>query len=193
MKMIEIYKLKPKPKRVAAVGERLFKMYLEAKKNELKNDLATDWFGRWLARLLTYTALDGVESISVKRYDGTSITIYVKNRASGYNVFANTENSEVGSYIGIGTSNTPPSKQDNALLGEVTRQKATASYVDGTDVVSVSASFSLASDTDIWEVGLYYKMYTGAGQLVLLDRTVLSAPVTFPANTPMSVVYKFAI
>jgi hypothetical protein len=130
-------------------------------------------------------------TFTVVNTGGTSITPYAK-RSVGQALFNDTYSADCGSYIGVGTSNVAPTKQDIALKAEVVRNPASANYTDGGDRVTISASFTLASTTNINEVGLYWKQ----GQPVniwLLDRTVLSTPVTFPANTAMLVAYVLAV
>jgi len=195
--MVEIYQLKPKPRRVAQVGEELFNEYLDKKRRLLKNDLGTDWFGRFLASLFTHVGVDDRLSFEATAKNGSSYTIYTMKNVSNYSFFNNTYYSDVGVFIAVGTSNTAPTKTDYALGNEVACEPATSKYNDGSDYVIVSASFTLAQDTDIYEVGLFYRMnYSVSSPYVcdvLLDRTVLDSPVTFPANTPMLVAYKIAI
>jgi len=191
MRMIEIWRLKPVPRKVAAVGEELFNEYLRKREELLKNDLGTDWFGRMLAAFLKNTAKGVIESFTVTDVTGTSRAPNAKNSAS-YSMINSTYNADAGCYIGIGTGTTAPGKSDYKLVNEVARNPASATYTDGSNIVSVSATFTLTVDTAIWEVGLYWK--DGYNVWIwLLDRTVLSQSVTFPANTPMMVSYNFAI
>jgi len=196
MRMLEIWRLAPKPRRVCAIGEELFKRYLEEKKRSLKNDLGTDWFGRFLAALFKNTPLSGSETFDAYDTSGASHTIEVKFYARSYQ-FNATGDCDVGCYIGIGTGTTAPTKTDYKLASEVERKAASASYTDGGDYVKVCASFTLSTTTTIWEVGLYYKCgydHGGSvGPIILLDRTVLDSGVDFEAGVPMGVCYKIAI
>jgi hypothetical protein len=192
MRMIEIWRLKPEPKKVASVGEELFYEYLRKKKELYPNDLGTDWFGRMMAAFFKNTARSAIESFTVTDVTGATRTSKAKFSYSGVNAMNNTHNYDAGCYIGIGTGTAVPKKSDYKLVSEVARSPASATYTDGGDSFVVSATFSLASDTDIWEVGLYWRDGFN-GWIWLLDRTVLSSSVRFPANTPMVVAYRFAI
>jgi hypothetical protein len=191
MRMIEIWRLKPEPRKVASVGEELFYEYLRKREELLKNDLGTDWLGRMLAALLKNTVKGATESITVTDVTGASRVPNAKSNVYA-SIINSTYNYDAGCYIGVGTGTTLPAKSDYKLASEVARSPASATYTDGSSIVSVYASFTLTSDTDIWEVGLYWKDGYN-GWIWLLDRTVLSSAVRFPANTPMLVSYNFAI
>jgi hypothetical protein len=191
MRKIEIWRMRPVPRKVATIGEELFEEYLRKKQELLKNDLGTDWFGRLMAMLFRNDAKGAVSGFGVVDVTGASRTIYAKN-SSVANMFNSTYYYDSGCYIGIGTGTTPPTKQDYKLASEVARMAAGATYADGGTSFNVSATFSLSSDTQITEVGLFWKDGYN-GYIFLLDRTLLDPPVTFPANTPMVVNYVFAI
>jgi hypothetical protein len=191
LRKIEIWRMEPVPRKVAAAGEELFDMVNRLRREQMPNDLGTDWFGRMLAAIFRNQPAYSELTFTVLNTAGSTITPYAK-RSMNYNMFNDTASEDCGAYIGVGTSTITPQKQDTALNDEVARNPASADYIDGADSVSVSASFTLASTTDINEVGLYWKQ--GANVNVwLLDRTVLTTPVTFPANTAMLVAYVFAI
>jgi len=189
LRKIEIWQLEPRPRKVASVGEELFEEYLEKKRRLLPNDLGTNWFGRMMAT--TFRNSKAVIYFTVVDVTGASRSI-CERYGVGAALFNSNYNYDCGAYIGVGTGTTPPTRTDYKLESEVSRQPATAVFTDGADTFAVSATFSLASDADIWEIGLYWKEGTN-GWVWLLDRTVLSSPVRFPANTPMSVAYVFAI
>jgi hypothetical protein len=191
MRMIEIWRLKPEPRRVCAVGEELFEEYLRKKKELYPNDLGTDWFGRMMAALFKNDPRATTSTFTVTDVTGTARSLPAK-RNVGVSLFNDTSGYDCGSYIGVGTGTAAPTKTDIKLASEVARNPASATYTDGGDSFVVSATFSLASDTDIWEVGLYWKEGY-SGYIWLLDRTVLSSSVRFPANTPMVVAYKFMV
>jgi hypothetical protein len=191
MRKIEIWRMRPVPRKVAAIGEELFEEYLRRKQELLKNDLGTDWFGRLMAMLFRNDGRGAAASFGVVDVTGTSRTINVKGSITAI-IFNTTANYDCGCYIGIGTGTTPPTKQDYKLASEVARVAASATYVDGSTSFSVSATFSLSSDTQITEVGLFWKEGYN-NYIFLLDRTLLDPPVTFPADTPMVVSYVFAI
>ena len=191
MRKIEVWRLKPVPRKVAAVGEELFEEYLRRKQELCPNDLGTDWFGRMMAALFRNDNAKTGTSFTVTDVTGTARSKLGKTTSCS-DAFNNTIGYDSGAYIGVGTGTTPPTKTDYKLANEVARNPASATYTDGADSFVVSATFSLASDTDIWEIGLYWKEGT-SGYIWLLDRTVLSSSVRFPANTPMTVAYKFAI
>jgi hypothetical protein len=191
MRKIEIWRMKPVPRKVAAVGEELFEEYLRKKKELYPNDLGTNWFGRMMAALFKNDPKGTTPTFTVTDVTGASRSPRAKHFA-GTPLFNDTSNYDCGSYIGVGTGTTPPTKTDYKLASEVARNPASATYTDGGDSFVVSATFSLASDTDIWEVGLYWKEGYN-GYIWLLDRTVLSSSVRFPANTPMVVAYMFTV
>jgi hypothetical protein len=191
MRKIEVWQLKPVPRKVAAVGEELFEEYLRKKQELCPYDLGTDWFGRLMAMLFRNDGRSAAVSFGVVDVTGASRTIYAKNSVS-ISMFNSTYYYDSGCYIGIGTGTTPPTKQDYKLASEVARAAAGATYADGGTSFSVSATFSLSSDTQITEVGLFWRDGFN-GYIFLLDRTLLDPPVTFPANTPMVVNYVFAI
>jgi hypothetical protein len=191
LRKIEIWQLKPKPCKVASVCEDLFEEYLEKKKKLYPNDLGTNWFGRMMAALFKNDSYNAASRFAVVDVTNTARSIVAKINLS-YAIFNTTYYYDCGTYIGIGTGTASPTKSDIKLASEVARLPASATFADGGDVFVVSATFSLASNTYINEIGLYWKegyyAYTW-----LLDRTVLSQSVLFPANTPMSVAYIFAI
>jgi hypothetical protein len=189
LRKIEIWRLEPKPRKVASVGEELFEEYLEKKKRLVPNDLGTNWFGRMMATI--FRSSKAIIYFTVVDVTGSSRTIWDRMTYSSP-VFNTIYSTDCGAYIGVGTGSTPPTKTDYKLANEVSRQPAIASFTDGADTFAVSAVFTLASDTDIYEVGLFWKEGYN-GWVWLLDRTVLPSPVRFPANTAMSVAYVFAI
>jgi len=191
MRKIEVWRLKPVPRKVAAVGEELFEEYLRKKQELCPYDLGTDWFGRMMAALFKNDGARAATSFTFVDVSGISLSRYAKFYSTG-GLINETGNTDCGSYIGIGTGTTSPTKRDYKLANEVARAAAGATYADGGTSFSVSATFSLSTDTQITEVGLYWKEGAG-GFMWLLDRTLLSPPVTFPANTPMVVNYVFAI
>jgi hypothetical protein len=191
MRKIEIWRLKPVPRKVAAVGEELFEEYLRKRQELCPYDLGTDWFGRMMAALFKNDGRGAATSFSFVDVTGASRSKLAKS-SSNVGLFNETYTYDCGSYIGIGTGTTSPTKQDYKLANEIVRTAAGATYADGSTSFSVSATFSLTSDTQITEVGLYWKEGV-TGYIWLLDRTLLSPPVTFPANTPMVVNYVFAI
>jgi len=192
MHMIEIWRMKPEPRKVASVAEDLFWKYIKEREERYRYDLGTDWFGRMMASLFNNNAKGSTATATVIDVTGTNRTINITIGSTGINVFNDTNNYDAGAYIGIGTGTNTPSKQDYKLGNEVSRQSAQAKYTDGSSYFTVSANFTLTSDTQITEVGLYWKEGY-SGYIWLLDHTLLTSPVTFPANTPMAVIYTFSI
>jgi len=193
MHMIEIWRMKPEPRKVTSVAEDLFWKYLKEREERYRYDLGTDWFGRMMATLFNYVPSGYTDNFSFVDPSGTSRTKNVKTSPGNYtDMLVSTYNTDVGAFIGVGTGTNTPSKQDYKLTNEVTRQSAQGRYIDGSSYFSVFATFTLSTDTNITEVGLYYK--TGyPSYYILLDHTLLSSPVLFPANTPMVVMYNFSI
>ena len=191
MRKVEVWRMKPEPRKVAAVGEELFDEYVRRRKELLKNDLGTNWFGRMMAALFKNDGKGVTSPFSVVDVTGATRTITAKCTQI-VTVINTTSNYDCGSYIGVGTGTTPPTKTDYKLVNEVARHPASATFTDGSVTFTVSATFTLASDVNVTEVGLYWKEGY-SGYIWLLDRTLLDAPVLFPANTPMTVAYIFAI
>jgi hypothetical protein len=196
--MIEIWRMKPEPRKVTSVAEDLFWKYLKEREERYRYDLGTDWFGRMMATFFNYVTSGYTDNFSFVDVTGASRTknvktaMYQSGTSVGVDDLLNTYQSDVGAFIGVGTGTNPPGKQDYKLTNEVARQSAQGRYVDGGSYFSVLATFILSVDTNITEVGLYYKTgYTSF--YVLLDHTLLSSPVTFPAGTPMVVIYYFSI
>jgi len=191
VRALEIWRLGPEPAKVLDIGSDLLEEYLERKKKLYPNDLGTNWLGRMLAALFKNTAKTLSESFAAIDVTGANRTMNIKVNINA-NVFNTTYSYDSGCYIGIGTGTASPSRSDYALQSEVARAAASASYNDDSDYVVVSATFTLTSTTDITEVGLYWRDGYN-GWYVLLDRTLLSSPVTFLANIPMLVAYKIYI
>jgi hypothetical protein len=192
--MIEIWRMKPEPIKVTSVAEDLFWKYLKEREERYRYDLGTDWFGRMMATFFNYVPANTNENFSFVDINGTSRTKNVKYNpgVSSPDYLTDTYQTDVGAFIGIGTGTNPPGKQDYKLTNEVARQSAQGRYTDGSPYFSIIATFNLTSDIQVTEVGLYYK--TGnVSYYVLLDHTLLSSPVLFPANTPMVVAYNFSI
>jgi hypothetical protein len=191
VRALEIWKLGPEPVKVLDIGGGLLEEYSRRKRELYPGDLGTNWLGRMLAALFKNTPKSLSESFSAVDNTGTNRTVNVKGSIS-YNITNTTYNYDSGCYIGIGTGTAAPGRNDYALQNEIARAAAGASYIDGSDYVTVTATFTLASSTDITEVGLYWRDGYN-GWYILLDRTLLSPPVTFLANTPMLVAYKIYI
>jgi hypothetical protein len=196
--MIEIWRMKPEPRKVTSVAEDLFWKYLKEREERYRYDLGTDWFGRMMATFFNYVPTNYTDNFSFVDVTGASRTkdikkpMYVYNSSSPLDDLLCTCNTDVGAFIGVGTGTNPPGKQDYKLVNEVARQSAQGRYVDGSPYFSIIATFTLSADMQITEVGLYYKTgYTS--YYVLLDHTLLSSPVLFPASTPMVVIYNFSI
>jgi hypothetical protein len=192
LRKIEIWQMEPVPRKVASVGEDLFDMFIRLRQEKVPNDLGTDWFGRMLAAIFKNDVKGSQPTFTVADTGGSSRSIVTKFSYALNGLINSTYATDCGTYIGIGTSSITPTKQDTALKAEVARNPASTNYTDGGDRVTVQASFTLSSDTNIYEVGLYWREGYD-GWVWLLDRTVLTSPVMFPANTAMLVAYVFAI
>jgi hypothetical protein len=186
VRAVEIWRLGREPVRLACVNCELLEEYLGR-----RGDLGTNWLGRLTAALLTATTRGASLSFTAIDDGGVNRTIFAKMNVYGA-LFNSTYNYDTGCYIGIGTGTMQPSRRDYALQSMVARAPASASYIDDSEYVLLTAPYTLTTDAEITEVGLFWREGFN-GWFVLLDRTLLPSAVKFPANTPMMVVYKIAV
>lgn len=102
--------------------------------------------------------------------------------------------------VGTGTTNPTPSDYDLENVNtDIVCTTVNTSFSDSTNtkVYNVTFSNSTASDITLTEIGMYGKMpYYSNGyrtDYVMLDRTVLNAPVTIPAGESRTLTYELAM
>lgn len=167
-----------------------------------KKDLGTDWFGRILASIFSGDPLQ----VSITDESGATRTGYL--RAGIHTAELPQCNSDffVGSavskyplypWIAVGTGTTAPTRSDTTIELELDRKPANTNYTDGSGVVVISAAFVFTADQNISEIGLLLCTSAGScgspGACVLVDRTVLSTPVTVAAGQTLYVEYRISI
>lgn len=142
------------------------------------------------------TGLDGLEK---QIYNQSGF----ENRLSGwYNMMNHMTktNSNNNLYMRVGTGTTAPTENDYELVA-VNTDISCDSVVVGNSAnytKTYTATFSNPTNSDIIvaEVGLYGNvMYSVNGELymdVLLDRTVLTTPITIPAGESKTITYELS-
>jgi len=179
------------------IGEDLFEKALEIRKEmEKRGDLRTRWFIRFMAGLFTSVGTTGTTSFSFTDTTGTSRTQQVKFAATAGTTFLNTTSCENRLYIALGTSSTPSTIDDYKLGNKIAEAVSSIVVDDANGIIRLYATFTFSTDVTINEVGLEWSgaVYgTSTCGRFLVDRTVLSSPVSVPANTPIIVTYKILV
>lgn len=144
-------------------------------------------------------------SINLVNTSGSNVSIYEKqydNSDAGFrvNVFVNAlnhlakESSYGYSTIKVGTGTTTPTQNDYGMQNEatgITCDAASTGFTSNlTKTYTATFSNSTASDINITELGLFVQDYNEND--FLLDRTVLSTPITIPAGQSKSITYEIA-
>ena len=86
--------------------------------------------------------------------------------------------------VGIGSDGTEPTESDTALVSEIARTAATVS--SSSDVVDITASFNLAQEYTVREVGVFLDDGTLIGRWVLADTLI-------GAGEPLDVTVEFRV
>ena len=176
------------------INRDLFEEYL--RREEVSGDYSTRWFARMLFYLFKYTTVNGVETATVTDTTGTARSIRMKYNLSG-SLFNNTSYADIGFYISVGTGTTPPTRDDYTLASKIAEGEASASVTEDAGIITLTAGFTWTTDVTISEIGLeWYVNFSVSSPYncrVLCDRTVLSPPITVPAGTTLTVVYRFRL
>jgi hypothetical protein len=181
-------------------GEILFRKRI-GKLPKIKSkdvDLGTNNWGRFLAVLLGGATASSNKSVTLIDTTNASKTTNVYAVTSSYVIFGNTNYSALNVTIAVGDNPASPSRTDynlkGTILGEVT---VSASYVDGSGIVNVTASFSFGSSVTVYEIGLFMEMmYTSASPYkfkTMLDRTVVSDGIPVSVGQTLSITYQIPI
>jgi hypothetical protein len=185
--------------RRVAVNEDLFNKALERS----NNDFSTAWFIRILRALFEPLSTSGVSSASYTDTTGTARTQDFKKPmystgtgCPSLNDFLSTVSCYNRLWVSCGTGTTPPTRTDYKLESEVAEGVASLTVSEDIGVITVAGAFTFTADTVISEIGLKWEGTVSGSSTcgkVLLDRTVLSTPITVPAGTTLTVVYRFRL
>ena len=181
-------------------GEILFRRRIGriAKPKNGEVDLGTNNWGRFLAVLLGGATASSSKSVTLIDTANTSKTTNVYAVVSSYVVFTNTNYSALNVTIAVGDNASSPSRSDynlkGSILGEAT---VSATYVDGSGIVNVTASFSFASAVTVYEIGLFMEMmYSSSSPYkfkTMLDRTVVADGIPVAVGQTLNITYQIPI
>jgi hypothetical protein len=176
-----------------AVNEDLFNYVLErVRENQL--DLATLWFLRIMRGIFGATPATGSWYESFTDIGGTSRSQAIKGNVGGNVMFFNTYGCANRLWISYGSSSTPPTRTDFRLGSKLGEGVAGVTADERQGTVTLSASFTMSTDTTIYEVGLEWEgtvHSTAVCGRVLLDRTVFPDGILVRAGQTITVVYRF--
>jgi hypothetical protein len=199
VKMVEVIVRNPSGEVVkrVTVNEELFN-YVLKKSMESRQDMTTAWFLRLMRAIFEPTGVGGPVSASTVDTGGTARTTGTKRATGGASpqddMIWNTSYCNNRLWIGWGTSTTSPTRTDYKLGNKVAEGIAGVTHDETQGTVTISASFTMTTDTTIYEVGLEWEgtvaTYNVCGR-ILLDRTVFSAGITVLANQTVTIVYRF--
>jgi len=185
--------------RRVAVNEDLFNKALERS----NNDFSTAWFIRILRAVFEPLSTSGVSSASFTDTTGTARTqdfkkpMYPASSSSPILIdFFNTAYCYNRLWVSCGTGTTPPTRTDYKLENEVAEGVASLTASEDIGIITVAGAFTFTADTVISEIGLKWEGVVNSSSIcgkVLLDRTVLDTPITVPAGTTLTVVYRFRL
>ena len=162
-------------------------------------------FGGIFGSTATYYNPPSFGAINLINTSGSTVNIYEKvydTSSAGFrvNVFVNAlnnldKNSKSGFLtIKVGTGTTTPTQNDYKMQNEatgITCDAASTGFTNNlTKTYTATFSNSTASDINITELGLFVQDYDDND--FLLDRTVLSTPITIPAGQSKSITYEIA-
>jgi hypothetical protein len=175
------------------VNEDLFNHVLErVKENPL--DLATVWFLRIMRGIFGPTTAKSSWSESFTDTSGASRTQSFKNDVGSINIFFGTNACNNRLWIGYGSDSTTPTRTDFKLKSKLNEGLAGISIDENQGTLTISASFTLTTNTTIYEVGLEWEgvvaSYNTCGR-ILLDRTVFPNGITVSADQTITIVYRF--
>lgn len=172
--------------------------------NNFKKILLGGIFGSTTADAYSTPTFGSIELVDA---DGNNVTIneasYDSNLNDGWvassivnslNKLANQESSGVLT-IKVGTGTTPPTTNDYEIQNEatgITCDAASTGFTSSlTKTYTATFSNSTASNVNITELGLFITDYNS--KTFLLDRTVLSTPITIPAGQSKSITYEIEL
>jgi hypothetical protein len=176
-----------------AVNEDLFKEVLK-RVRERPHDLATAWYLRILGAIFNATTALGSVTASYVDTTGTSRTQTFKTGLGGSTLFFNTGACNNRLFIVYGNSSTAPTRSDYRLGNELGEGVAGVTVDEDAGILTISGSFTFATGTVIYEVGLEWEATVSGANVcgrVLLDRTVIPGGIAVAAGQTLTVVYRF--
>jgi hypothetical protein len=187
--------------RRVALNEDLFDELLRRMDGKDGIDMGTVWFFRILQALFALTPVGVGSSASYVDTGGVSRTQNFKDVMFPYGSsvatlsnFFNTGSCANRLWIGYGNGSTPPTRSDFKLGNKLDEGLASITVNESLGVITLSTSFTVSSDTTIYEVGLEWEAtvssYDVCGR-VLLDRTVFPDGIFVGAGQTVTFVYRF--
>ena len=184
-----------------AVNEDLFNEVLKRTAEKNNNDMATAWFLRILRALFEPASTGGVTRASYTDTGGTArgqnfktVMYPYYNSSPNLPNFFNLGYCANRLWIGYGNSSTAPTRTDYKLGNKLSEGVANVTADETQGSLTISASFSMTTDTTIYEVGMEWEgcvsSYNVCGR-VLLDRTVFPNGITVLAGQTITIVYRF--
>jgi hypothetical protein len=174
--------------------------------------MITNNFKRILGAILLSNSTDQTGKIAVKKQDGNTVYIsaFINAQQFPASVSSNVVNSNSSSGIRIGSGNTPATENDYALESPITSGYTASTpsidkTVDNNGNVSLDYTFTVtntgSADLTIREIGYFQNKSSGNTlngsatnfTYLLLDRTVLDAPVVIPAGEYAAIKYSLKL
>jgi hypothetical protein len=154
-------------------------------------DLVTTWAFRLICCFFAHTPAGTRVSFSFTDLDGVSRTQICISGVGA--IFLSSWCVDRAPYIGFGSSNTAPSRDDYRLISEVGRVRGSTIADETTFTCNIGGSWTPDSDVTVCEVGLYMLVCdsSNVARYVLFDRSVLDPCVSVGAGETISVVYAF--
>jgi hypothetical protein len=181
--------------RRVTVNEELF-MLAQKLARENDNDLLTLWIYRILKGLFTPVVAGQSASETFTDTEGTSRTQAVKGNMGSYSLFFNTYACNNRLWISYGSSSVSPTRTDYKLGSKLSEAVATMTFDESARTITLTAGWTLTSDTTIYEVGLEWEAcvasYNVCGR-VLVDRTVFPDGVSVAAGRTLTITYVLTI
>jgi hypothetical protein len=177
-----------------AVNEDLFWEYVKRIMASL--DMGTRWGVRLLEAIFAPAGAGGTTTFTATDTGGTVRTQNIKLSMGGRASFFETSTCPNRLWVGYGTDPTPPSPSDYKLGNKVAEGLAGVTGDDLQGTVTISASFTMTTDTTIYEIGLEWEgTVSGISTCgrFLIDRTVFPGGLTVKAGQTLTVIYRFVL
>ena len=179
-----------------AYNEELFNYVLKNSRDR-GLDLTTLWFIRIMRGIFAPVSAGGSQGETYTDTGGTSRGFGVKIPLGSYRILFNTSSCNNRLWIGYGNSSTSPTRSDYKLGNKLNEGLAGISIDEDAGTLTISASFTMTTDTIIYEVGLEWETAVWGYDTVivcgriLLDRTVFPNGIAVSANQTITIVYRF--
>jgi hypothetical protein len=184
-----------------ALNEDLFDELLRRMNGKDGIDMGTVWFFRILQALFALTPSGIRSSASYVDTGGVSRTQNFKDVMYPYGTtspdlsnFFNTGRCANRLWIGYGSSSVSPTRTNFRLGNKLDEGLASITVNESLGVITLSVSFTVGSDTTIYEVGLEWEATVSSFNVcgrVLLDRTVFPDGIFVGAGQTVTFVYRF--